>query len=127
MLAAGYEPQHRHRRNAVSMRGRHGYHVNARRDRADHRTAGSACTKARRTVGRFASATYELINYNLAGAHGPLPCNLDTETVALIKRVQAVGIGMKTVPHGDARPIRIPSRVAYEIIRAVRGDRVEPR
>jgi hypothetical protein len=69
----------------------------------------------------------ELNDYNRAGAYGPLPRHLDAETVALIKRVQTVGIGMRNVPHDISNPIHIPSRVAYEIIRAVRGDRVEPR
>jgi hypothetical protein len=56
----------------------------------------------------------ELNNRNLGGSHGPLPAHLDAETVALIMRVQATGIGMKSMPYGDANPIHIPSRVAYE-------------
>jgi hypothetical protein len=64
----------------------------------------------------------ELNNYNRAGAHGPLPRGLDADTVALIKKVQNVGIRMTNVPHGISNPVHIPSRVAYEIIKAVRGD-----
>jgi hypothetical protein len=64
----------------------------------------------------------ELNDRNLTLGYGDLPRNLDLETLALIKKVQAVGIGMKTEPYGDARPIAIPSRVALEIIKAVRGD-----
>jgi hypothetical protein len=51
------------------------------------------------------------------GGYGPLPRDLDTEAVALIKRVQDTGFAMKTAPHGDARPFLIPSRVALEMVR----------
>ena len=67
----------------------------------------------------------ELNEQNRSGGYGPLPRNLDAETVALIRKIQAVGYAMKTAPHGDARRIAIPSRVAFEIIKAVRGDRVQ--
>jgi len=67
-----------------------------------------------------------LNDQRLTMGYGPLPRDLDAETVAAIERVQRLGFAMKTVPHGDARPFAIPSRVAYEIIRALRGEKQAP-
>jgi hypothetical protein len=47
--------------------------------------------------------------------------------VALIQKVQEIGYRMKTAPHGDARPFVVPTLVAYEIIKALRGDHAQPK
>jgi hypothetical protein len=69
----------------------------------------------------------ELNTQGRTGGFGPLPRDLDAETVALVGKVQEIGYRMRTMPHGDARPFPIPTRVAYEIIKALRGDRVQPK
>ncbi len=69
----------------------------------------------------------ELNDRNRAGHHGPLPRDLDVETVAMIRKIQDVGIRMTAMPHGYAAPVHIPSRVAYEIVKAIRGDRAAPK
>jgi hypothetical protein len=68
----------------------------------------------------------ELNGQGRAAGYGPLPRGIDAETVALIKKIQEVGYRMKTAPYGDARPFAVPTRVAHEIIKAVRGE-VQPK
>ena len=64
----------------------------------------------------------ELNTQGRTAGYGPLPRGIDGETMALIEKVQEVGYRMKTMPHGDPRPFAVPSRLAYEIIKALRGD-----
>ncbi len=47
---------------------------------------------------------------------------IDERTVGAVKQVQEVGLTMRT-RQGDVRPFLIPNRVAYEIVKALRGDR----
>jgi response regulator of citrate/malate metabolism len=65
----------------------------------------------------------DLNEARLAMGYGRLPSGVDADTLQAVKRVQQVGISMHTAD-AIARPFPIPSRVAYEIVMALRGQRV---
>jgi hypothetical protein len=66
----------------------------------------------------------DLNENRLAMGYGRLPSGTDTATLVAIELVQKIGFSMRTAD-GIARPFPIPSRVAYEIVLALRGERVQ--
>jgi hypothetical protein len=65
----------------------------------------------------------DLDEARLTMGYGRLPSGTDAAMLAAIELVQKIGFSMRTAD-AIARPFPIPSRVAYEIIRALRGERV---
>src|SRR6266852_6797439 len=68
-------------------------------------------------------AQMDALNQNrLTAGYGPLPRDIDAATLETVKRVQQIGHSMKN-QFGDLQPFVIPTRIAYEVVRAMRGNR----
>src|SRR5258708_3239616 len=65
----------------------------------------------------------DLNENRLTMGFGRLPFGTDAATLAAIELVQKIGFSMRTAD-AIARPFLIPTRVAYEIVMALRGERV---
>jgi hypothetical protein len=100
--------------------------VLARREARANAAAGAYGSSPKLDVQRSAllEQLAELNEGRLAMGYGQLPSPLDVATIEAVQRVQQIGFSMKTAD-GDARPFAIPSRVAYEIVKALRGGKAQ--
>jgi hypothetical protein len=67
-------------------------------------------------------ARMEALHANqLTQGFGFLPRNIDEGTLKLVEAVQRLGFGAKN-QYGDVQPFIFPTRLAYEVVRLLRGD-----